>query len=76
MDGDWINISSTDQQNGIKQLKATNFRRSSINNQTIGDTNQPLTVTSLGLSLITLFDKLKLTICDMIQYECKNTIKY
>ncbi len=89
MDGDWVNKPDESQQGekpiyGIKRLKAINLRKNSNSSQIIqvqqqltNDPNQNLTVTSLGLSLISLFDRLKETICDMIQYECpKNSKSY
>ena len=65
----------------IKLLKLNKNKRESelneeqkmVEEQTMNTENYsrgPMTVTSLGLSLINLFDRLKLTICNMIKHDC------
>ena len=51
-----------------KKPRVVNYKQRNIESQMM-DPNE-MTVTSLGLSLISLFDRLKETLCDMIKHDC------
>lgn len=64
------------QQEGVKVLSQ---RRMKKNNETLYITDpkeniekEYISVTELGLSLITMFDNVKKAICAMINYDCSN----
>lgn len=51
-------------------LKILKWKKNSNAQNSSSEQQNPMTITSLGLSLINLFDRIKGTLCDMIRYDC------
>ena len=64
------------QKSEMKLLRFTKWNKINHSNRTNSSlpndfrNEQQMTVTSLGLALVALFDQLKGTLCDMIKYDC------